>query len=762
MSRSVSRLISAAALIGALLACASLAAQDRSKRHSKAKAHASAHWAFVPTRRPPVPPVRNPQFPIRNPIDAFTLARLAGFRVRPASIADNETLVRRVYLDLIGLPPTPEERERFLGDRRPDAYERMVDELLARPQYGERWARHWLDVVRYAESNGYERDGDKPSAWRYRDYVVEAFNKDKPFDRFVVEQLAGDEVAGTNAESQIATTFLRLGTWDDEPAEPQADRYDQLDDVLGVTATAFLAQTLRCARCHDHKFEPFSQKEYYQVLAVFEPLKRPQKEREDLDRLVGTPADVKAYEESAESLDAEAAPFATARDGLKQTLSLRAIEAKRISVPNEVIGAIRVEPAKRSYEQRKLIAKESDRLDPAARAVATEQERQGLDVAEKRIAEIDKRRPKEQPRAYVWYEESPTAPKTHLLQRGDPNRKGEEVLPGVPAILCPKTTHSPGAPSPLMQSSGRRLWLANWIVRPDNPLTARVIANRVWQWHFGDGIVTTANDFGVMGQRPMDQSLLDWLATELVRTGWSLKKLNRFIVTSSTYRMSHRAHASAQKLDPDNHLLSRWPVRRVEAETYRDSVLSVSGRLNSKMGGPSVYPVLPRAVLEGQSIPGLNWGKSTEEESSRRSIYVFVKRSLGVPELEALDAPDTTSSCERRPVSTVAPQALTFLNGDFIRQQAAHFASRLIKEAGKESAARVRRAYRLALCREATPGELDEALRFLASQEKLITSELPGDRHSSAALSVREGAALSALKAFCLVLLNTNEFAYID
>jgi hypothetical protein len=602
------------------------------------------HWAFQPVSRPDLPAVRDRGW-VRTPVDAFILAKLEAVGLKPAPAADKRTLLRRVYLDLIGLPPTLDEQHAFLSDTRPDAYARVVDQLLARPEYGERWARHWLDVVRYAETNGYERDGAKPSAWRYRDYVIDAFNKDKPYDRFVAEQLAGDELDDANAETMIATTFLRLGTWDDEPAEPMVDRYDQLDDVLGTTATAFLGITLRCARCHDHKFEPFMQEDYYKMLAVFEPLHRPQNGRKDLDRSVGSWTE--------------------------------------LTHPDLV---------------------------------------------------------KKLPRAYVWYEDGPNAPVTHVLHRGDPSRPKKEVHPGLPDVLGPASLAPPLA---RLHSTGRRLWLARWIASRDNPLAARVMVNRIWQGHFGRGLVGTTNDFGVMGEAPSHPELLDYLACRFADNRWSMKALHRLIVLSNTYQQAASIAGSSnpQSVDPKNRLLWRWPQYRLQAEAVRDSMLAVSGQLNPQRGGPSMYPTLPRAVLEGQSRPGDGWGKSDARQQHRRSIYVFVKRSLAVPELDLLDAPDTTSSCEQRPVSTTAPQALTFLNGEFADEMAKAFAARLEREAGSDPAAQVRRAFELALCRSAREEEIRDCAEFLNRQRQ---------------------ASRNGLAALCLVLLNTNELMYVN
>lgn len=655
------------------------------------KAAKSDHWAFQSVKRPVAPAPSDASW-VRTPIDAFILKRLDDEHIRPAPPADRRTLLRRVYIDLVGLPPTPEEQRGFLEDSAPDAYERLVDRLLADPGYGERWARHWLDVARYAESNGYERDGAKPQAWRYRDYVINALNQDKPYDRFLREQLAGDEVDGSSAETQIATTFLRLGTWDDEPAEPMMDRYDQLDDVLGTTVTAFMGLTLRCARCHDHKFEPFSQADYYKMLAVFEPLKRPQRDRTDLSRPVGDRREIEAYRTRAVG-----AALALFGQGIGPGGQL----ANRLHVPIQ-LGVLN-----------------------------RQQERDPI-------------------QAYVWYEDSPKAPATRIFKRGDPEKPVTEVRPGLPGVLVAKPQ---AEPTPTTYTTGRRLWLANWLTGPDHPLTARVMVNRLWQHHFGEGLVASENDFGVMGMSPSHPELLDWLASEFVAQGWQLKPLHRLILLSSAYQQAATPNAAANERDPDNTLLWRWRQRRIQAEAFRDSVLASSGQLHGQMLGPSVYPKLPRAVLEGQSRPGEGWGKSDERQANRRSVYIFSKRVLAVPELELLDSPDTTSSCEQRPCSTTGPQALTFLNGEFMHKQAEAMAGRLTREAGARPEDQVHRAFEIVLCRPPRDAELKSALAFLERHEALIAK-------SDAKDGAGQGSRHRALASFCLVLLNTNEFAY--
>ena len=707
---------------------------------------------------PEIPKVKNAAW-VRSPVDAFVLARLEEEGIRPAAPADRATLLRRTYLDVIGLPPTPEEVSSFVNDKSANAYQEAVDGLLARPQYGERWARHWLDLVRYAESNGYERDRTKPHAWRYRDYVIDAFNRDKPYDRFLTEQLAGDELADSNAEAQIAATFLRLGTWDDEPADPKVDRYDQLDDVLGVTATALMGLTLRCARCHDHKFEPLTQKDYYRLLAVFEPLKRPQDGQADLDRLAGTEEELSDYQIATAEADDLIAPFQRQVEDIGKTIQKRLFAKSEVRQDlswldhAETVLAFRTDPKNRTPKQKELIEGFNERLDLETRAEASGKEKLELEGLQERIKAGNDARPPEPPRAYVWYEDDPEPPVSRVLLRGDVSTPGDEVQPGVPTVLARSQLEPPQATK---KTTGRRLWLARWVTAPDNPLVARVMVNRLWQWHFGEGLVASESNFGLMGKSPSHPKLLDYLATEFVSSGWSVKHIHRLILNSSTYGLASSWNDKAAGIDPEGELLWRWTPRRLEAEVIRDSLLAMGKRLNLKMAGPSVYASLPSAVLEGQSRPGEGWGNSDENEAARRSIYIFAKRSLAVPELEVLDAPDTTSSCEQRMVSTTGPQALTFLNGDLTNEQARHLASRLQSEAGAQIGSQVERAFRLVLSRPATTKERKAVLAFLKAQERKIKADPGADELAD------DEAARRALEAFCLVLLNSNEFFYLN
>ena len=584
----------------------------------------SEHWSFQSVKRPPVPESAS-----KHPIDAFVFGKH-----EPPPQAEPMALLRRIHLDLTGLPPTIAEQDHFAKS---SGLNTVIDDLLTRPEYGERWARHWLDVVRYADSNGYERDAEKPFIWRYRDYVIESLNKDKAFDRFVMEQLAGDELPDRSVETAIATGFLRLGHWDDEPADPAADRYDQLDDIVSTTGQAFLGLTIGCARCHDHKFEPLATRDYYSLVAVFNPLERPRKGRTEL------------------------------------------------TVPVD-----------------------------------------GTDV-------------------YTWREPSAKVPETHVLVRGSPTRLGDLVEPAVPVILAKQQL---AFPKPTDKTTQRRLGLAQWIASTNNPLTARVIVNRVWQQHFGQGLVTTANDFGLMGAAPSHPELLDWLAHWFMHdANWSMKKLHRLILTSRAWQSSsveQRAKSVESKPAsatpngnsgslPSALRPSLYRYRRLEVEAIRDSMLAVSGQLNPKRFGPAMKPGIPKAALEANTDKEKVWQASDEHEACRRSIYAFIKRGLVVPMLETLDLADTVSSCPQRQVTTVAPQALSLFNGDFVNQQAKHFAARLKREAGDDSAKQITLAWRLALCREPSTAELAQMRAFLHTE---------------------------SLEQACRVILNLNEFVY--
>ncbi|MCF7762937.1 MAG: DUF1549 and DUF1553 domain-containing protein [Verrucomicrobia bacterium] len=668
------------------------------------QADESLHWAFQPIATPPPPPTADRRW-ARNPIDQFVLSKLEQHGWSAGTHAPWPALLRRVHLDLTGFPPTPEEQSTFLFEPSDAKLDQVIEELLCRPTYGERWGRHWLDVARYAESNGYERDATKPFVWRYRDYVIDAFNRDKPIDRFIVEQLAGDELPDASAESLVATGFLRLGHWDDEPADPATDRFDQLDDIVSTTSSAFLGITLGCARCHDHKFDPFPTRDYYSMVAIFNPLQRPRNGRTELALPVGTP------EQIAEEQDRNA-----------QMAQLTE----------------RIESLKKAPSQ------ESD--SPA--------NQETIAILQGEIEALRHKKP-DLPRGYFMQEPASPPPATHVLLRGNPGNRGDEVFPAVPSVL---TRKQPDFEVSAEHSSGRRLALARWIASPRNPLTARVWVNRIWQQHFAAGLVRTPNDFGTLGTKPTHPELLDWLAHWFVHEGeWSLKRLHQLILSSNTYRVGRNLDPDRSAQDPDNLLLWRMPYRRLEVEAIRDSMLSVSGQLNRLMRGPSMYPSVSRQALEGHSDPNQVWEPFDERSASRRTVYAFVKRSLIVPMLEVLDLCETTQSASQRMVTTIAPQALTLFNGDFANRQAHHLARRLVREGGQTAEARIDLAYRLALCRPPSPSEKAAMLKFLAD-----AADTREDGDTSKSTSTQDSSEHAGLTQMCRVLFNLNEFVYPD
>jgi len=706
------------------------------------------HWAFKPVQKAEVPAVKNAAW-VRNPIDSFILAKLEGKGWVPSQTAEPRALLRRVYLDVIGLPPSVAEQEAFVKSPTPEALDRIVMDLLCRPAYGERWTRHWLDLVRYAETNGYERDATKPNVWRYRDYVIRSLNDDKPFDRFVLEQLAGDELPNSSADTLIATGFHRLGPWDDEPADPKTDRYDQLDDVVSTTAQAFLGLTVGCARCHDHKFDPLTQADYYGLVAIFNGLERPRNGRTELDLPLGKRSEVDAELSRDRLIEAFKQQLAELREShRKETL-----DSRPSTLSPEAIAAFLTDPPQRDETQRQLVEKFSAALDDAIDALAPTDDKGKIDSLKKRI-EQTRNVTTDLPRGYYMVEAEAVPAATHVLIRGKVGNLGPEVGPGVPAVL---TSQQPLFPAP-QRTSLRRMTLAQWIASPENPLTARVIVNRVWQHHFGEGLVRTASDFGRLGEKPSHPELLDWLASWFVQEGWSFKKLHQLILTSNTYRMSKSWNPKFGAEDPENRLLWRVSPKRLEVEAMWDSALSVSGQLNHQMFGPSMYPFVPEAALQGHSDPGKIWKPFDEDDASRRAIYAFVKRSLLIPLFEVLDFCDTARTVASRQITSVAPQALSLFNGDFVNRQSRHFANRLEAEAGPDYERQIERAYLLALCRPVRDSEKTEMLAFLKREEKERLNETLGQSSPADCQRARHG----ALEQLCRVILNLNEFAYTD
>jgi mono/diheme cytochrome c family protein len=618
------------------------------------------HWAFVPPKRPEVPKTKAQS---SNPIDAFVLARLEKDGLKPAPRAAREVLIRRAALDLTGLPPSPEEVAAFLKDDAPDAWAKVVDRLLASPHYGERWGRHWLDVARYADSGGFETDIFFGSAWRYRDYVIRSFNADKPFDRFVKEQIAGDELFPNDRDALVATALYTLGPVLQEANMVQGKlEYDWLTDTVDTTGSAFLGLTVGCARCHDHKYDPIAQKDYFGLQAGF----------------------------AASDL------FDYKSDGtvLRDHVALRKTDTE-------------------------------------------------FELARKKLA------PKKQPGDFDEYPEIPLRGLGHrvkakqfevrLLKRGELDAPGELVKPSLPSKLA-------GAERAVPRDRWRAN-LAEWIASKDNPLTARVIANRVWQWHFGHGLVRTPNDFGVRGERPTHPELLDWLAVEFAdgEKPWSFKRLHRLILLSNTYQMSASATAETLRLDPDNRLLSRFQPRRVEAEVVWDAVRMAAGTLDRRMHGLPIFPPLDERELVGNYK---KWPADRPEDANRRAVYIVARRSFRFPALGAFDPPENVSSCGQRDCTVVPNQALTLLNNSSVREQAASFAGRLLRETDRNPEAVAERAWLIAYGRKPTPDERADAVAFLRAREKAAPATVPDPRKT-------------AVTELCVALFNTNEFIYL-
>jgi hypothetical protein len=561
-------------------------------------------WSFQRVKKPAVPAVKSTQL-VSQPIDAFILAKLEEKQLQPNKPADKITLLRRITIDLTGLVPTPEEIQAFTSDNSPNAYEKVVDRLLASPAYGERWGRHWLDVARYADSNGYKADETRPDIWRYRDYVIQAFNEDKPFDRFVREQIAGDELYPGDPDALVAMGFNRHYIDETNAAGLVIRRQETLDEITNATATAFLGVTFACARCHDHKYDPILQKDYYRFQAFFAntafgdgpvPLKDPVARRQ--------------YEEQYALWDSKTKAIREEMGQIVEPLRKTKAEGGIKTFEDDVKEAILMDAPKRDPWQQMMYHTASPRIgfdeEPDARTLRTLKGDASTRYAElkKQLAEFDSLKPKALPRGQYMKDISGTAPPTYIHTRGDPYAKGEEAQPGFLSILDPGNPTI--TPPPGLNSTGRRTVLANWLVDPKNPLVARVMVNRIWQYHFGTGIVATPGDFGRMGSRPTHPELLDYLASTFVENGWSIKKLHRLIVLSNTYRQSTDHQAKAAQLDPDNKLLWRYGRHRMEAEAIRDSMLMVSGMLNPKMGGPGVFPPVPEGTVAKQSSQRLH------------------------------------------------------------------------------------------------------------------------------------------------------------
>ena len=640
------------------------------------------HWAFVAPVRPEVPAVADGNWP-RNPIDGFIAARLDRDGIRPAPEADRATLVRRLSLDLVGLPPTPEEVDAFVADDAPDAYEKLVDRLLASPHYGERWGRVWLDAARYADSNGYSIDAPR-QIWPYRDWVIDALNRDQPFDEFVVDQVAGDLRPDASLAQRVATGLHRNTQINQEGGiDPEQFRVEAVIDRVNTTGTVFLGLTIGCAQCHDHKYDPISQKDYYRLFAFFN-------NSDDPDLPVASPEEVARRDAFLKKAD-------EALDHARQTQPELVEAAAKWVADLDMVGrqkqtlevrtAIDLPPDRRTEDQHRAIFAAFADQAPAAKKL-----KQALNKIKRDAPAIV---------TTMVVRERATPRETHLLLGGDFTRPADVVEPGTPQVLPALPTSTP-----------TRMDLARWLVDPKNPLTARVAVNRIWQEHFGRGLVETENDFGTQGSPPSHPALLDWLATEFVASGWSQKAIHRLIVTSATYRQSSRARPDLLTLDPTNLLLARQARLRVDAELVRDAALRASGLLNPAVGGPSVFPPQPDGVMNlGQMRR--EWKPDDGPDRYRRGLYTYFWRATPHPLLMVFDAPDATRTCTRRPRSNTPLQALTLLNDPAFIE----FAQALADRAGREAPAdadRLRRIFRLCLGRAPSPTEADRLAALLA------------------------------------------------
>jgi hypothetical protein len=730
-------------------------------REDELPAGARETWAFQLPVQVGLPTAT----PFEHPIDRFLEQTRREQGLTVASRADRRTLIRRAFLDLTGLPPTPAETADFLADSRPDAWERLIERLLASPHYGERWGRHWLDVARYADSDGFEQDYDRPNAWRYRDYVISAFNDDKPFDRFIEEQIAGDELDWATDETRIATGFLRAGprVHFREKDNPER-RYDYLDEIIATLGRGVLGLTVQCARCHDHKFDPILQTDYYRVAtSIFGyveteyPLLPPVEGAAYLATIADIDARVRALRDEVAEIE----------EPYRERLKLERIER---DFPAEVLLAVRKSEGDRT-DGEKLLADQVFSLGVSTAAVAralTPEDASRRQEFLDRITFVDDERPERPPMADIvtdgdyrftpngpgdeiigcpecrtppdepgsYLHEGPgryEVPASHLLKGGDPLNLGPEMSPGFVKVATygnPPIANS----RPDGRTSGRRLALAQWLTSEGNPLPARVFVNRIWYHHFGRGIVATLDNFGVVGDPPTHPELLDWLAVEFASNGWSIKDMHRLMMTSEAYQMaSAYEHASSAANDPGNHSLWRFPIRRLEAEILRDAMMASSGGIDLTVGGPPVFPYIPEEILASQAHG--RWDNQPDgPDVWRRSVYVYRRRSLVYPFFETFDLPDQGVTTASRNVSTVAPQALTLLNNPFVLGQANVFAERLEREAPNDVAAQVDLAYQIALAR--SPNE----------REALIGTQL-----------VTEG----SLVDLAHVMFNLNEFLYV-
>jgi hypothetical protein len=742
-------------------------------------------WAFKKPVAHQAPWVSDARWS-KNPVDSFVRAKQEEKGLTPAPMADRNTLIRRAYLDLIGILPTPAEIDQFVNDKSPRAYENLIDKLLNSPHYGERWARMWLDVARYADSTGYEYDYDFENAWRYRDYVIKAFNLDKPYDQFIREQLAGDELDNPTFDSLTATGFVRLGPRVlDRDLENPNYRFDYMDDMMRTTFQAFQGLTVNCARCHDHKFDPITRRDYYKSLAIFNTYV-------EYDYPLVPQDEWNKYETTANALNAKIKALNQEINKIEAPYKKALFQNMLAKYPQDIQEAFKTPEDKRTPGQKLLVAQVSkvngaDDDEPGAKIKLNEQDTKARQDLEDQITALKRQIPPKPPMAmgirdgdYRFTPHAPFQPGTggginyedfgfhgkYMPSQGETYTpppmyfastglsafaeeiKAPVIEPGFLTVLSMAPARITPPAKSAFPTSGRRKTLAEFIASGDNPLTARVMMNRIWYQHFGQGIVATPNNFGKMGTEPSNLALLDWLATEFVRQGWSIKQMQRLIMTSETYKMaSAYYHEPSLTKDPTNQFLWRFPVKRLEAEIIRDAALSASGDLNLEAGGPAFFPPVPKSIVDGAPIKG-KWLITKDELSTyKRSIYASVKRNLKYPMFDVFDQPNASLSCERREVTTVPTQALTLFNNETYFVQSQDLAARVEREAGSDPAAQVKLLYRIAYSRETRENELQQSLDFLKSRG-------PGAPQGSLALS--------PLAELAHIVLNSNEFVYIN
>ncbi len=713
-----------------------------------------AYWAFQKVVRPDVP---GPAGAFPNPIDAFIAARLEEKGLTPAPRADKIALIRRASFDLIGLPPTPDEVEAFLNEDSPEAFARVVDRLLESPHYGERWARHWLDLARYADSEGFKTDETRPNAWRYRDYLVGAFNDDKPFDRFVREQIAGDELWPDDTSARIATAFNRHYPDETNQWNLWLRRQEILHDMTDTVGAVFLGLTFGCAKCHDHKFDPILQADYYRLQAFFA-------HSEANDNISLWPDwEIARYKQKLAVWEEKTAEIREEIETIIGPKRKEILDDRFARFYPAIREQLSKPPEERSPYERQMYSKFRWQMqflsrDESVAEQLDEDQQECYRTLKKELSEFDGLHPGEPALGVGIHDLGKEAPPTHVLGVGSYAAPKEEVQPGFLSILDPAAANY--EPPAGLESTGRRTALARWLAAPENPLTARVMVNRLWHFHFGRGIVATPSDFGMMGERPTHPELLDWMADEFVRRGWSIKQMHRTMMTSETYQQSSAHRAEAKAKDPFNRLLWRFRPQRLEGEVIRDSSLFVAGALNTEVGGPTVFPPLPRHMPE----PRGGWQVSEDvADHRRRSIYIFVRRNARYPMLEVYDMPDTHQSCARRDVTTTAPQALSYLNSDQTMNWAQSFAGRLIEEAGGERAAQIDLAYRVAYSRSPDDWEKRSALTFLDRHSQIVAErEAKGEKLAAPAVMAEniKPAEAAALVDFCHAILNSNEFVF--